>query len=158
MGDSQISGDPGDVVWVSGLGQDTCWRLIEAAPLGRVAFVRDGRPTVLPVNHAIDGRTVVFRTDRRTGLGALVAHQPVAFEVDDGDAAHQTGWSVLVTGDVERVDAHGRRRIPPPGPQPWAPGDRDDWIRIVPVTVTGRSISRRRRQPDGTFLPYMPPD
>jgi hypothetical protein len=36
----------------------------------------------------------------------------------------------------------------PSTPQPWAPGDRDVWLRIVPTTVTGRANSRRHRQLD----------
>jgi hypothetical protein len=110
------------------------------------------------VNHVVDERSIVFRTDGASSLGTLAVGQPVAFEVDAFAEDRKTGWSVLVAGEVARVDARTRRRIEPLGPEPWAPGDRDDWIRIVPLSVTGRAISRRRRQPDGHFLPYMPPD
>ena len=156
--------DPGthepsdDIVWMSELDVSTCWRLVEQQPVGRVAFIRAGRPVILPVNHATDDETVVFRTARDSPLDELTARQPVAFEVDVAAADRQTGWSVLIAGEAERVDAPAQRRIGAPGPQPWAPGDRDEWIRIVPSTVTGRAISRRRRQPDGTLLPYMPAD
>jgi uncharacterized protein len=146
-----------DIVWVSGLGVDTCWRLVAAEPVGRVGFVLDGRPVVLPVNHAVDDRTIVFRTDGASSLGRLAVGQPVTFEADAIAADRKTGWSVLISGDVERVDDRSRRRLATHGPDPWAPGDRDDWIRIKPRSVTGRAISRRRRQPSGSFLPYMPP-
>jgi nitroimidazol reductase NimA-like FMN-containing flavoprotein (pyridoxamine 5'-phosphate oxidase superfamily) len=148
----------GDVVWMSELELDTCWRLVEQQPVGRVAFIRGGRPMILPVNHVTDHHTIVFRTERNSPLGDLAAREPVAFEVDVASADRQTGWSVLVRGEAERIDAPAKRRIDAPGPQPWAPGDRDEWIRIVPSTITGRAISRRRRQSDGTFLPYMPAD
>lgn len=100
----------------------------------------------------------MFRTDRSSPLGDLTAREPVAFEVDAAAADQQTGWSVLVRGEAERIAAPAQRRIDAPDPQPWAPGDRDKWIRIVPSTITGRAISRRRQRPDGTFLPYMPAD
>jgi nitroimidazol reductase NimA-like FMN-containing flavoprotein (pyridoxamine 5'-phosphate oxidase superfamily) len=151
-------GASSDVVWMSELEVDVCWRLVDQQPLGRVAFIHGGRPTVLPVNHVTDHRTIVFRTDRDSPLGDIVAREPVAFEVDAAAADQQTGWSVLILGEAERVDKSAKRRIGAPGPQPWAPGERDEWIRIVPSTVTGRAISRRRRQSDGTFLPYMPAD
>ena len=151
-------GASSDVVWMSELEVDVCWRLVDQQPLGRVAFIRGGRPAVLPVNHVTDHRTIVFRTDRDSPLGDLVAREPVAFEVDAAAADQQTGWSVLILGETERVDKSAKRRVGAPGPQPWAPGERDEWIRIVPSTVTGRAISRRRRQADGTFLPYLPAD
>ena len=151
-------GASSDVVWMTELEVNICWRLAEQQPVGRVAFIHRGRPMVLPVNHVTDDRTIVFRTDRGSPLADLVAREPVAFEVDAAAQDRQTGWSVLILGETERIDASAKRRIGAPGPQPWAPGDRDEWIRIVPSTVTGRSISRRRRRSDGTLLPYMPAD
>ena len=151
-------GAPNDVVWMSELETNICWQLVDQQPIGRVAFIHRGRPMVLPVNHVSDDRTIVFRTARGSPLGELVAREPVAFEVDAAAEDRQTGWSVLILGEAERVDASAKRRMGAPGPQPWAPGDRDEWIRIVPSTVTGRVISRLRRQSDGTFLPYMPAD
>ena len=158
MSDHASSEPSGDLVWMSELDVSTCWRLIEQQPVGRVGFVRGGRPVVLPVNHANDEHTIVFRTASKSPLDELAARQPVAFEVDAAAADRQTGWSVLIAGEAERVDAPAKRRIGAPGPQPWAPGDRDEWIRIVPSAVTGRAISRRRREPDGTLLPYLPAD
>lgn len=144
--------------WVRALGLDATWRLVAAEPVGRVGFVLGGRPVVLPVNHVVDDRTIVFRTDRTSSLGTLAVGQPVTFEVDAIAADRKTGWSVLISGDVERVDDRSRRRLATDGPDPWAPGDRDVWIRIVPRSVTGREIGRRHRQPSGGFLPYLPPD
>jgi uncharacterized protein len=151
-------GTSGNVVWMTELDMNTCWRLTDQQPVGRVAFIHRGRPMVLPVNHVTDNRTIVFRTGRGSPLADLVAQEPVAFEVDAAAQDRQTGWSVLIIGETERIDLSGKRRIGAPGPQPWAPGDRDEWIRIVPSAITGRAISRRRRRSDGTLLPYMPAD
>jgi nitroimidazol reductase NimA-like FMN-containing flavoprotein (pyridoxamine 5'-phosphate oxidase superfamily) len=134
-----------DVVWIRGLELVTCWEFVEAEPVGRVGFNHRGQPIVLPVNHAVDGRTVIFRTEPGSALGDLAAGATVAFEVDGFSAEHQTGWSVLVVGDTERVDERGQRRIGSRLPRPWAPGERDEWVRIVPSRVTGRTICRRRR-------------
>jgi nitroimidazol reductase NimA-like FMN-containing flavoprotein (pyridoxamine 5'-phosphate oxidase superfamily) len=150
--------DGRDVVWFDELPLITCWSSLESAKVGRVGFVRGGRPIILPVNHVVDGESIVFRTDPTSALGALAVGEPVAFEVDGMAPDHQTGWSVLVRGEVERVDDRARRRMGERGPEPWAPGDRDEWLRIVPSSVTGRAISRRQQLPDGTYLPYMRPD
>ena len=136
------------LVWMDDLDGDVCWRLIAGQPVGRVGFVWDGRPKVLPVNHAVDEETIVVRTAHGTMLGGLSSGQIVAFEVDGGDNAAETGWSVLVEGRTAEVTApaelDGLDRI---ALHPWAPGERDRWLRIVPTSVTGRAISRGRSSP-----------
>ena len=39
-----------------------CLRLLASVPVGRVGFYADGEVVLLPVNHAVDGQDVVFRT------------------------------------------------------------------------------------------------
>jgi nitroimidazol reductase NimA-like FMN-containing flavoprotein (pyridoxamine 5'-phosphate oxidase superfamily) len=103
---------------------------------------------VLPVNHAVDEKTIVVRTAHGTMLGGLASGQIVAFEVDGLDQAAETAWSVLVEGRTSEVTApaelDGLDRI---ALHPWAPGERDRWLRIVPTSVTGRAISRRPSGP-----------
>ena len=147
-----------EFVWVNELAFDTCWRFLEAEPMGRVAFDRGGRPMILPVNHVVHGHTIVFRTEPGSPLGELVARQPVAFEADAIAPDRRTGWSILISGEIERLDDDDKRRVRPSKPQPWAPGDRDVWLRIVPTTVTGRAICRRHRQLDGAARPSLSPD
>ena len=74
-----------------------CLQLLGAHQFGRVAVVVDGRPVVFPVNYALEGDSVVFRTAPGTKLsGAALGH--VAFEIDEVDETTQTGWSVIVQG------------------------------------------------------------
>jgi uncharacterized protein len=148
-----------DLVWVDDLEPEICWRLVDRRPAGRIGFVTEGEPVVLPVNHAVDGRSIVIRTGETAMLEALGGGASAAFEVDETDAFSETGWSVLIRGfaseitdQAERADAE---RLPL---HPWAPGRRDRWIRIVPSSVTGRAISRKRSTPEGHLLPYMPAD
>ena len=147
------------LVWMDDLEPEICWRLLARRSTGRLGFVAQGEPVVLPVNHAVDGHSIVIRTGETGMLEALGAGATAAFEVDEMDALPETGWSVLVKGfaseitdDLERSDVE---RLPL---HPWAPGRRDRWIRIVPSAVTGRAISRRRSTTDGSLLPYMPAD
>ena len=53
---------------------------------------------VLPVNHAVDGQDVVFRTAHGSKLSAAEGQAVVAFEVDACDPQTRSGWSVLVHG------------------------------------------------------------
>src|SRR5262249_15027106 len=51
------------------LDRDECLALLARESLGRLAVVSDdGRPYVFPVNFALDGAAVVFRTDHGTKL------------------------------------------------------------------------------------------
>ena len=150
---------PESDVWVEELEPDVCWRLLARRPVGRVGFNTDRIPIVVPVNHYVDGRSIVFRTGRSSLLETLRHGARVCFELDEVDALVETGWSVLVKGRAAEVtdplELADVTRLPL---RPWAPGAKDHWIRIEPREVTGRSISRRRHDRDGHVLPYMPPD
>jgi nitroimidazol reductase NimA-like FMN-containing flavoprotein (pyridoxamine 5'-phosphate oxidase superfamily) len=119
-----------------------CWNLLSTAPLGRLGLLVGGRPQVLPVNYALDGRAVLFRTAEGTVLNEA-GLRVVAFEVDHVDAATHEGWSVLVQGlarDItDAVDANSARmrRL---SLITWAPGARHRWYRIEPEHVSGRRL------------------
>ncbi len=119
-----------------------CLRLLEDQRLGRVGVCVDEQPVILPVNYVVDGNQVVFRTDPGTKLHAAVG-RPVAFEVDGFDRLYHEGWSVLVVGAAEEVDAPNeiaRLSTLPLGP--WAPGPKAHWVRIRPGAITGRRLQR----------------
>lgn len=121
--------------------RDECLRLLATRNLGRVAVVVAGRPLVLPVNYVVDGGAVVFRTDAGTKLDVAVRGEFVAFEIDDADADYHTGWSVLLTGVAEEIiDLEELRRTRALPLRPWAPGAKAHFLRITPVTVSGRRI------------------
>ena len=150
--------EPGTyLVTMSELEPDVCWRLVGRARFGRVAFVRDGEPWVLPVNcRAVDG-TVVFRTSDGSMLQRLHGCTAV-FEADGTDRVAESGWSVLVRGRVREItDAVERAAIAECGLAPWGPGPRDHWMRIEPFEVTGRVITRSFRAERGA-VPATPPD
>jgi uncharacterized protein len=121
--------------------REECLRLLEAEVVGRLAVVEDGRPVVLPVNYAMDGERIVFRTAQGTKLDAVVRGSAVAFEIDHTDRIYQTGWSVLVSGRAELVTDHReleRARALPL--RPWSEHEKSNWVAIHPQTVTGRRI------------------
>lgn len=124
------------------LSADECWARLGARPVGRIAFVDAGEPMILPVNHAVTGRRIVFRTARGALLHEALMNRPVAFEVDGFEEATRTGWSVLVRGQARLADdVAGLDDL---GLSPWADAiDRDDWVQIVAEEVTGRRITGR---------------
>jgi nitroimidazol reductase NimA-like FMN-containing flavoprotein (pyridoxamine 5'-phosphate oxidase superfamily) len=135
-----MPGNPIDHAGLEPLPFETCLQLLASVPLGRVGFEADGEMVILPVNHAMDGQDVVFRTSRGSKLAAAGEQGLVAFEADHYDEHRRAGWSVLVTGratvvyeepDIERLSHLGLDR--------WAaPVDHPFWVRIRPTSVTGR--------------------
>jgi hypothetical protein len=149
------------IVTLEDLDHEECWRMVglaAAVGVGRIAFCAEGAQQVLPVNFACARRSIVVRTAERSMLHRQGSGADVAFEVDHIDPDRKAGWSVLIQGCLWPVttptdllaDDHLRLH-------PWAAGDRDCWIRVIPSHVSGRRVSRRR-VPSDEQLPVMPPD
>ncbi len=136
--------DPGpyDGSVMEPIGFDECLRLLATEEVGRLAVVVDHQPKVFPVNYALDGDAVVFRTAPGTKLEA-VSRSLVAFEVDRL-ASPTRAWTVTVEGlaqEITSADAPGlRERLAALRVRPWASGDRLHYVRIVPLSVTGRRL------------------
>jgi len=121
--------------------EDECLRLLGEEEIGRVAVVVGATPMILPVNYALDGEAIVFRTMPGSRLDVGQGH--AAFEVDNFDKERKSGWSVLVTGHLEAVSwyqAKDMRRLQDLPVTPWAEGDRHLWLRLRPSFITGRIV------------------
>jgi nitroimidazol reductase NimA-like FMN-containing flavoprotein (pyridoxamine 5'-phosphate oxidase superfamily) len=119
-----------------------CLQLLAAHNFGRIAVVVDSHPIVFPLNYALEGDSVVFRTAPGTKLsGAAMGH--VAFEIDAVDENSQTGWSVIVQGVgteiTSSLDEHSEQ-LRALAVQPWVPGERAHWVSILPQSITGRRL------------------
>jgi uncharacterized protein len=123
------------------LSVDDCLALLESASLGRVAFIHDDEPHLVPVNYLLHEGTAVFRTTYGTTLDTISAGARVAFEVDRIDEQTHAGWSVIIHGKAEEIwlpeELDAAERLPI---VPWAPGNRNHYVRIFPSAITGRRI------------------
>jgi nitroimidazol reductase NimA-like FMN-containing flavoprotein (pyridoxamine 5'-phosphate oxidase superfamily) len=123
--------------------RNACIKLMERHPacVGRVAL-SGSQPAIFPVNYALDGDNVVFRTDPGTKFHAAVEKSYVAFEVDWVEPTWQSGWSVVVTGQAHLVtdpDELARvRRLPL---LPWAEGGKGNFVSIDATSVSGRLLT-----------------
>ena len=119
-----------------------CFERISRTPVGRIAFISNGDPLILPVNHAVDGDAVVFRSNAGSKLLAADTGSSVAFEVDGFEATRRTGWSVVIRGIAETVeDEQEIARLDEFAVEPWADGgDRPFWVRVTTYGITGREI------------------
>lgn len=121
------------------------YELLRSVPVGRVAFVEGGEPAILPVNHQVDGRSIVFRSGYGSKLDAAWNEVPAAFEVDGWDDGERTGWSVLVRGTAEMVtDEDEIARLDEERDPGWVHEQETStsWLRLRPNEVSGRRIVR----------------
>jgi nitroimidazol reductase NimA-like FMN-containing flavoprotein (pyridoxamine 5'-phosphate oxidase superfamily) len=124
------------------LSYDECRRLLANEAVGRVGFVQDGEPLILPVNYVVDGGTIVFRSGRGSKLESALMNRPVCIEVDSWDVVEHTGWSVLAKGLAEHVtDGDEIDRLEQLPVRPWSRPDlRSEWIRVMIEELSGRRI------------------
>jgi uncharacterized protein len=128
------------------LAVEECLDLLAASTIGRVAWCGPDGPQVVPMTIGMHQGTIVFRTVAYGALARAVRRATVAVEVDEIDHATRTGWSVVAIGPADTVaePAELARLWQCGGPEPWAPGVRTLFVRVVPRRVTGRRIEARR--------------
>lgn len=123
------------------LGRDDCLALLARCPVGRVVVTEQALPAAFPVNYALLGEDVVFRTRAGSKLEAASAEAVVAFEADEIDPVGETGWSVLIQGWAGLiVDAAELARVDALRVRPWAPGPDFHYVRIRSEIVSGRRV------------------
>jgi nitroimidazol reductase NimA-like FMN-containing flavoprotein (pyridoxamine 5'-phosphate oxidase superfamily) len=121
-----------------------CLKLLQADVVGRLAVVAGGSPAIFPVNYAMDDEAVVFRTAPGTKVDGA-PRAPACFEIDSFDRINRSGWSVVVNGRLEEVTSFDTKlleRVQALPVDPWAVGEKDHWMRLVPHLITGRRVGR----------------
>lgn len=128
------------------LGEEECLALIAPGGIGRIAYASRFGLAVLPVNYVLRDGAIVFRTaengpldvDLRTGIAD--ADYRVSFEIDSLHLDTKQGWSVLIQGPAHHVTGADEDALQDAGVEPWAPGPRELYVRIVPSRITGRRV------------------
>ena len=122
---------------VTVLAASECWDRLGSVSLGRLVTSVDGEPSIFPVNFAVQNRTILFRTAEGTKLVSAAINNTVLFEADDHTVTD--GWSVILKGsartlrtDEEISDAEAANL------RPWTAPDKSHYVRIRPLSVTGR--------------------
>lgn len=137
------------------LARDEALALLARAGFGRIVFSHHALPAIRPVNHILDGGSIVVRTHEGAALNALVRGAGdqgvvVAYEADEIDPVTRTGWSVIATGYATAVTDPAeldRYRVLL---RPWVGGRRDHAIRVRPVEVTAYRLVAPPAEDRGT--------
>jgi len=120
-----------------------CWDLLRGTSLGRVVFTMHAMPAIRPVNHLIDGRTIVIRSHLGSAITGHASRDGavVCYEADDIDPGRHTGWSVIATGVARLVTDPGAVSRYRQSLEPWVARPIDQVIAITPETVTGIQLA-----------------
>jgi uncharacterized protein len=117
-----------------------CLELLAAKKVGRLVYTDEDGPAAVPVNYVVHDGMVFLRTSPHTSLGRHARGAAIAFEVDEIDDFTQSGWSVLVRGPSEYVDADDLPTAADARATPWPQGVRTLQVRIRPLSITGRRL------------------
>ena len=121
------------------LSRGQCLRLMRRRTIGRVVLSVDALPAAFPVNYALLGDDVVFRSAEGSKFSAALEGAVVAFEADSIDPVRHCGWSVLIRGEASVLTApDDLARAGRLGLRPSAPGGRPWFVRIRSGIVSGR--------------------
>jgi uncharacterized protein len=107
------------------LSRAECRQLLSSAPLGRLAVPTSHFPTLEPVSFAVVEGELIVAVRAGSAGEVVAAGTVVTFETDVLDQAAHQGWSVVVSGPVEELDADVASLVRPLlAPWPVAAGDR----------------------------------
>ncbi len=126
---------------VEALDEEECLALLASVPIGRLAYVVDGRPVIVPVDFMVHDRQVVFRTDP----GDKLSHTPLQHVCFEADSLREmnAGWSVVLNGlarDVTTALGSDYDRLRAQIVPTLAPLRSPHWISISIDTISGRRL------------------
>ena len=125
------------------LDANECRALLEREVVGRLAFVTESGPRIVPLNYVVLDDALVFKTTPYSELARAGVDREAAFEIDDLDHAHQVGWSVVALGTLEAPGPSELGDLRTAwAPEPWAGGQRQLVLRLRWRELSGRRIVR----------------
>jgi nitroimidazol reductase NimA-like FMN-containing flavoprotein (pyridoxamine 5'-phosphate oxidase superfamily) len=117
---------------------ERCWEMLREEEFGRLAFRLVDEVHITPINYAVDGSSLLFRTAEGEKLLGVAMGSDVAFEIDryGGESAR----SVVVRGTARLLgedEAHRAENVPL---RTWVGTTKYNVVEISPTVVTGREF------------------
>ncbi|GIH09479.1 hypothetical protein Rhe02_75460 [Rhizocola hellebori] len=121
----------------------TSLHLLSTIEFGRLVFTLNAMPAIRPVNHLVDGGEILIRASLPARSVPYTAGVPmpegtvVAYEADEIDAQHRSGWTVVVTGIATPVLDPARHRRSRPLLKSWVHQPEGALLVVQPQLITG---------------------
>ncbi len=127
---------------VTELTAEECWEMLRGEEFGRLAYRLVDELHITPINYAVDGGSLLFRTAEGNKLLAVAMGSEVAFEIDR--YGEDSARSVVVRGTARLLpedEAHRAESVPL---RPWVPTLKYNVVEITPKVVSGRAFELSR--------------
>ena len=127
---------------VTELTWEECWEMLRDEEFGRLAYRMVDEVHITPINYAVEGGSLLFRTAEGNKLLAVVMGSEVAFEIDRYD--EESARSVVVRGTARLLpedEAHRADNVPL---RPWTTTLKYNVVEIQPKVVSGRAFELSR--------------
>jgi nitroimidazol reductase NimA-like FMN-containing flavoprotein (pyridoxamine 5'-phosphate oxidase superfamily) len=127
---------------VTALSSEECWGMLRDEEFGRLAYRLGDEVHITPINYAVEGGSLLFRTAEGNKLLAVVTGSEVAFEIDR--YGEESARSVVVRGTARLLpedEAHRADNVPL---RPWSPTLKHNVVELEPKVVSGRSFELSR--------------
>jgi nitroimidazol reductase NimA-like FMN-containing flavoprotein (pyridoxamine 5'-phosphate oxidase superfamily) len=127
---------------VTEMSTEECWEFLRSCEFGHLAFHLAEQVHITPINYAVDGEKLLFRTAEGSKLLAVVMNPDIAFETDTYDDEHAT--SVILRGTARQLDEHEEHRAENVPLRPWVPTLKYNVVEITPTEISGRRFELSR--------------
>lgn len=124
------------------LSEEECWEFLRRHEFGRLAFHLIEQVHITPINYAVDGDTLLFRTAEGSKLLGIVMNADVAFETDE--YTEDSATSVIVRGTARQLEEDEEHRSENVPLRPWVSTQKYNVVEITPTEMTGRSFHLAR--------------
>jgi nitroimidazol reductase NimA-like FMN-containing flavoprotein (pyridoxamine 5'-phosphate oxidase superfamily) len=127
---------------VGELDQEECWAALRADEFARLAYHLGDELDLVPLNYAVDGDTLLFRTAEGSKLLGIVMNPDVVLEIDTYD--EDSAQSVVVHGRARLLEEDEAHRADTTSLRPWLATLKYNVVEIAPVRITGRRFALSR--------------
>ncbi|MFB9733094.1 pyridoxamine 5'-phosphate oxidase family protein [Ornithinimicrobium kibberense] len=135
------------------LSEDECWERLRQTEFGRMAYHLADEVHISPLNYAVDGDRLVFRTAEGSKLLGVAMNEDVAFEVDDILEDEERAWSVIARGKAHILEGDEARDADNLRLRPWVSSAKFNVVAITVEEVSGRDFHLAR-----PWRHMMPPE
>jgi uncharacterized protein len=133
--------------------EDECWEHLRKQEFGRLAYHLTDEVHLAPINYAVDGGRIIFRTAEGSKLLGVVMDNDVAFETDLIDDEADVAWSVIARGSARILEGDEARNADHLRLRPWIDTQKHNVVAIDVTEISGRRFALAR--PWRHYLPQQ---
>jgi nitroimidazol reductase NimA-like FMN-containing flavoprotein (pyridoxamine 5'-phosphate oxidase superfamily) len=113
-----------------------CWDLLGRQEMGRLAYHRGDEVHIAPLNFAVDGHRIIFRTAEGSKLAGILTNGDVAFEADELN--DEAAMSVVARGRAVELHGDEALMVDQLRLRPWVRTPKEHVIAIQVADISGR--------------------